>query len=124
MRHLGWEYEVSVNAFYKIAMAKRTDRAAIEEECFDAAKNLYDHETDVKVIDIELKEYTQGDNFTFADICIDLRIKVEGKNCIEACGNAEERSVLKNLPVGVSRLFCEAYDWEKGEERIDYDVVV
>ena len=98
-RDYGYEWEVSVYAYLKVAMAKRKDKEEIEEESFDATCRLFDHESDVTVIDNEVTEIHQDDKyFTVADV------------------------VAKRLPAGVSYVESNYYDTEKGEKAIDWDV--
>ena len=57
--YYGHEYEVSVYVSLKVAMSKRKDQDEIEEEAFDATCRLYEHESDVKIIDNQTMEIKQ-----------------------------------------------------------------
>lgn len=120
-RYLGMDYEMSTYAYFKIAMAKRTNKDDIEEECFDAVKNLYDNETDVKVIDIQLMEYKQEKHFTVADVGLELRINVRASDYDEACEQADACAESVDCPVGVAFSACETFDGEVTGEAIDWD---
>jgi len=123
-RDYGYEWEVSVYSYYKVAMAKRTDTDEIEEEAFDATCRLFEHD-DVTVIDNEVTAIRQDDKyFTFADVCLDLRIKVTAYDIEKAIEKAEKVAdeVAKRLPAGVSYVESNYYDIEKGEKAIDWDV--
>ena len=117
-RYLGMDYEMSTYAYFKIAMAKRTNKDDIEEECFDAVKNLY-NETDVKVIDIQLMEYKQEKHFTVADVGLELRINVRASDYDEACEQADACAESVDCPVGVAFGSCETFDGEVTGEAID-----
>ena len=58
-RSYGYEFTVSVHTYLKVAMAKRKDKDEIEEEAFAATCGLYEHESDVTVIDNEVTENHQ-----------------------------------------------------------------
>ena len=118
LKFYGYEYEVSVYAFFKVAMAKRTDRDEIEEASFDAVKDLYEHETGVKVVDIQLMKYHNGTHFTFADVGMDLRIKVTEHTYERAYAEAERIAKEVSVPPGVSFFECEAYDYETYRESV------
>jgi len=118
MRNYGSEYEVSVYAYYKVAMAKRIDRDDIEDECFDAVKNLYANESDINVIDIQLMGYKQGKSFTFADVGLELRIKVTEHTYERAYAEAEKMATIKELPVGVTFFAASAYDHETDHKMV------
>ena len=121
----GYEWEVSVYAYLKVAMAKRKDKEEIEEESFDATCRLFDHESDVTVIDNEVTEIHQDDKyFTVADVRLDLRIKVTAHDIDKAIEEAEKVAdeVAKRLPAGVSYVESNYYDTEKGDKAIDWDV--
>ena len=67
VKDYGYEWEVSVYSYYKVAMAKRTDADEIEEESFNATCRLFEHESDVDVLDNQVQKVEQGDKyFTFA----------------------------------------------------------
>ena len=124
-RDYGYEWEVSVYSYLKVAMAKRKDKEEIEEESFDATCRLFDHESDVTVIDNEVTEIHQDDKyFTVADVRLDLRIKVTAHDIDKAIEEAEKVAdeVAKRLPAGVSYVESNYYDTEKGEKAIDWDV--
>ena len=124
-RDYGYEWEVSVYAYLKVAMAKRKDKEGIEEESFDATCRLFDHESDVTVIDNEVMKIHQDDKyFTVADVRLDLRIKVTAHDIDKAIEEAEKVAdeVAKRLPAGVSYVESNYYDTEKGEKAIDWDV--
>lgn len=126
-RYYGHDYEVSVYAYFKVAMSKRKDQDEIEEEAFDATCRLYEHESDVKVVDNQtIKIEQDGKYFTVANQGLDLRIKVTAydydKACEEAHGIAE--SISTELPAGVAWYDCEAYDAEVLGEAVDWDWAV
>ena len=124
-RSYGYEFTVSTHTYLKVAMAKRGDKDEIEEEAFDATCRLYEHESDVTVIDNEVTEIHQDDKyFTVADVRIDLRIKVTAHDIDKAIEEAEKVAdeVAKRLPAGVSYVESNYYDTEKGEKAIDWDV--
>ena len=126
-RDYGYEYEVSVYAYFKVAMAKCDDKEKIEDEAFDATCRLYEHETDVTVIDNRTMEIEQtGKYFTVANQGLDLRIRVTAHDDDEAYEEAEgvANYVMHNLPAGVAWFDCEAYDAERGEPAFDWDWAV
>lgn len=115
----GYEYEVSVYCYFKVAMAKRTDKDEIDEASFDAVKNLYDNESSVKVIDIKMMRFKNGTHFTFADVGLDLRVKVVAHTHEEAFTKAEQIAKEVSVPPGVSYNVCEAYDYETYRESVE-----
>ena len=124
-RSYGYEFTVSTHTYLKVAMAKRKDKEEIEEESFDATCRLFDHESDVTVIDNEVTEIHQDDKyFTVADVRLDLRIKVTAHDIDKAIEEAEKVAdeVAKRLPAGVSYVESNYYDTEKGDKAIDWDV--
>lgn len=126
-RDYGYEYEVSVYAYFKVAMARTNDKEKIEDEAFDATCRLYEHETDVNVIDNRTMEIEQtGKFFTVATQGLDLRIRVTAHDYDEAYEEAEGVAVdiMHSLPAGVAWFDCEAYDAEQGEPAVDWDWVV
>ena len=125
VKDYGYEWEVSLYSYFKVAMAKRTDADEIEEESFNATCRLFDHESDVTVIDNEVTKIHQDDKyFTVADVRLDLRIKVTAHDIDKAIEEAEKVAdeVAKRLPAGVSYVESNYYDTEKGEKAIDWDV--
>lgn len=123
-RYMGMDYEMCVKAYFKVAMAYRRNEDDIEDESFDATKDLYKHESDVKVIDIEMTDFNHDKHFTFADVTLDLRVSVRASDYDEACEQAESVAESVDCPVGVSYIECEAYEGEVTGEAIDYDWVV
>ena len=124
-RDYGYEWEVSVYAYLKVAMAKRKDKDEIEEESFNATCRLFEHETDVDVLDNQVQKVEQGDKyFTFASVGLELKIKVTAHDIEKAFEEAEKVAdeVAKRLPAGVSYVESNYYDAEKGEKAIDWDV--
>ena len=124
-RSYGYEFKVSTYTYLKVAMAKRKDKEEIEEEAFDATCRLYEHESDVMVIDNEVTEIHQENAyFTVADVRLDLRIKVTAHDIENAIEEAEKVAdeVAKRLPAGVSYVESNYFDTEKGDEAIDWDV--
>ena len=124
-RSYGYEFTVSTHTYLKVAMAKRKDKDEIEEEAFDATCRLYEHESDVMVIDNEVTEIHQENAyFTVADVRLDLRIKVTAHDIENAIEEAEKVAdeVAKRLPAGVSYVESNYFDTEKGDEAIDWDV--
>lgn len=123
-RNYGYEYEVSVYAYFKVAMAKRKDEEEISEEAFDATCRLYEHESDVKVLDNQVMEVEQDNKyFTVANVGLDLRINTTGFDYDDAYENAEAiaEDIIDELPAGVAYFDCEAYDAEQGEPAVDWD---
>ena len=124
-RDYGYEWEVSVYSYYKVAMAKRTDADEIEEESFNATCRLFEHESDVDVLDNQVQKVEQGDKyFTFASVGLELKIKVTAHDIEKAFEEAEKVAdeVAKRLPAGVSYVESNYYDTEKGDKAIDWDV--
>ena len=106
------DYEVSVYAYFKVAMSKRTDKDEIDEESFNAVKDLYKNESGIKVVDTQLMEFKQGNFFTIADVGLDLRIKVSELDYEKAFEKAEGIAEDVKTPVGVAYYECEAYDYD------------
>ena len=126
-RDYGYEWEVSVYSYYKVAMAKRTDADEIEEESFNATCRLFEHETDVDVLDNQVMKVEQGDKyFTFASVGLELKIKVTAHDIEKAFEEAEKVAdeVKDRLPAGVAYIESQAFDADKGEEAIDWDWAV
>ena len=123
----GYEFEVSVYAYFKVAMSKRKDEEEIKEEAFNATARLYEHESDVTVVDNDTMEIEQdGKYFTIANQGLDLRIKCTGYDYDDAYQNAEAiaEEIIDELPAGVAYFDCEAYDAEQGEPAVDWDWAV
>jgi len=122
-RYYGHEYEVSVYVYLKVAMSKRKDKDEIDEEAFNATCRLFEHESNVTVVDNELMKIEQEKFFTVATIGLDLRINTDGHNYEQAYKNAEAiaEEVKDRLPAGVVWYACEAYDSERGDESVDWD---
>lgn len=118
MRFYGYDFDVSVLAYYKVAMAKRTKKDDIEEEGFDAVKNLYKNEPKINVINIELDEFKQDKNFTFADMKIDLRVSVTAHDYESAYEQAEAEATPVDLPIGVAFVEAQCYDHEWCSDRV------
>ena len=123
-RYLGTDYEISVYSYFKVAMSKRRNEDEIDEESFDATKDLYKHDTEVTVVENRMMEFHHEKYFTIADVGLDLRIKVRANDYDEACEIASGIAESVDLPVGVSYFDCEAYDGEVTGEAIDYDYAV
>lgn len=122
----GHYYEVSVYAYFKVAMSKRTDEEEISEEAFLATCRLYEHESDVTVVDNQVMDVEQTKYFTVATVGLDLRVKCDGYDYDNAYENAEgiAQGIIDELPVGVSFFDSEPYDAEQGEPAVDYDWAV
>ena len=123
-RSYGYEWEVSVYVYLNVAMSKRTDKDEIEEEAFDATCRLYEHESNVEVVDSETMKIEQdGKWFTVAKQGLDLRIKVTGYDYDDACEEADNiaHGIENELPVGVSWYDSEAYDAEVIGEAVDWE---
>ena len=121
IKNCGKEYEVSVYAYFKVAMAKRTDEEEISEQAFDATCRIYDNVSDVTVVDNDVMEVKQDNkHFTFADVGLDLRIKVTAHGYEKAYEQAEKIAQEEaHLAAGVAFFACEAYDYETdGEQQI------
>ena len=126
-RDYGYEWEVSVYAYLKVAMAKRKDKEDIEEESFDATCRRYEHESDVTVIDNEVTEIHQDNTyFTVADVRLDLRINVTANDYEDAYEEAEALAddVINRLPSGVALVESQSYDFEQGGPAVDWDWAV
>ena len=117
LKFYGYEYEVSVFSYFKIAMSVRKDEDEIEEECFEAVKNIYKND-DIKVLDVKMQEFKSDKHFTFADVGLDLRIKVTEHTYERAYAEAEKLATPESTPVGVVFSFCEAYDCERDSQRV------
>ena len=114
MRRLGHDYEVSVYGYFVVAMDKRTNKEDVEDEAFHSVCDLYKSYTDVKVLDVKVTSFKTEEYFTFAEVTLDLRVKVSGgydyeESYPEAEGVAED----VDCPVGVSLIECQAYDYEE-----------
>ena len=125
-RNYGYEWEVSVYAYVKVAMAKRTDEDEIGEEAFLATCRLYEHDSNVNVVDNDVVKIEQEKHFTVATVGLDLRIKTTGNDIDDAYEEAEgiAQGIIDELPVGVAWYDCEPYDAEQGEPAVDWDWVV
>lgn len=124
-RNYGFEYKVSAYCYLKVAMAKRKDQEEIEEESFDATCRLYEHETNVEVIDNRVVEVNQDNKyFTVADVGLELRVKVRAHDYEKAYAEAEKvaEEVKDRLPAGVAFYGFSAFEYEKGEPAVDWDV--
>ena len=120
LRHLGYKHDVSVYAYYKVAMAKTTDECEIEDQAFLATDRLFEHFSEVKVINTEVQEVHQEDKyFTVADVGLELRVRVTAHDYEEAYEEAEGL-IRENmdLPGGVAFFECEAFDYEVDAESI------
>lgn len=123
-RSYGYDFTVSVHTYLKVAMAKRKDKDEIEEEAFDATCLLYEHESDVTVIDNEVTEIHQGNTyFTVADVRLDLRVNVTADDYEDAYEEAEALAddVFNWLPSGVALVESQSYDFEQGAPAVDWD---
>lgn len=118
LKFFGYEYVVSLYAYFKVAMEKKTNKDEIDEESFVATCRLYENESYVDVVDNQLMEVTQGKHFTIADVGLDLRIKVVAHDYEGAYAEAESIAKGIRLPVGVSFYDCEAYDYETYREKV------
>ena len=124
-RDYGYEWEVSVYAYLKVAMAKRKDKEEIEEESFDATCRLFEHDSDVDVLDNQVMKVEQGDKyFTFASVGLELKIKVTAHDIEKAFEEAEKVAdeVKDRLPAGVAYIESQAFDADRGDKAIDWDV--
>jgi len=112
MAKLMHDYEVSCYGYFVVAMDKRTSREDVEDEAFLACSSLYKHDSDVKVIDTKVTSFRTEEYFTFAEVTLDLRVKVSGSYDYEECfGEAEGEAEDVDCPVGVSLIECQAYDY-------------
>lgn len=124
-RFLGYEYEVKVYAFLKVAMAKTENEEEIDEIAFDSTCRLYEHETDIDVIDNKVIEIEQSQKyFTVANVGLELTINVTAYSNAEAYLEAENMARDVGLPAGVAFFACEAVDAERGQEVVDWDWAV
>ena len=117
LRFYGYDFEVKTYAWYRVAMAKCTDKEKISEEAFDATCRLYERESDIETIDYKIDEIKQGEYFTFADIKWDLRIKVTAHDYESAFEEADGMAQMFELPADVAFIEAQSYDYEwTGEE--------
>ena len=126
-RSYGYEFTVSTHTYLKVAMAKCKDKDEIEEEAFDTTCRLYEHESDVTVIDNEVTEIHQDNTyFTVADVRLDLRINVTANDYEDAYEEAEALAddVFYRLPSGVALVESQSYDFEQGAPAVDWDWAV
>lgn len=123
-QYMGSEYEVSVCSVLKVAMDKRIKGTEAEENAFLATVRLYEHQSEVTVVDNYTSEITTEGNFTVATQELDLRVKVRAYGYTNAYEEAEGEAsaIIDNLPPGVSWVDCEAYDAEQGADVVDYDL--
>ena len=126
-RSYGYEFTVSTHTYLKVAMAKCRNKDEIKEEAFDATCRLYEHESDVTVIDNEVTEIHQDNTyFTVADVRLDLRINVTANDYEDAYEEAEALAddVINRLPSGVALVESQSYDFEQGGPAVDWDWAV
>ncbi len=124
-RYYGHEYEVNVYAYFKVAMAKTDNKDEIDEAAFNATCRLYEHETDIEVLDNDVMDVEQNQKFfTVVNVGLELKIKVTAHSIEEAFCEAESMAKDVKLPAGVSFFVCEAVDAERGDEAVDWDWAV
>ena len=126
-RRYGYDFKVSTYVYLKVAMAKRKDKDEIEEEAFDATCRLYEHESDVTVIDNEVTDIHQENTyFTVADVRLDLRVNVTANDYEDSYEEAEALAddVFNRLPPGVAFVESQSYDFEQGGPAVDWDWAV
>lgn len=124
-RYYGHEYEVTVYSYFKVSMSKTENKDEISENAFDATCRLYEHETDIEVLDNAVMEVEQNQKFfTIANVGLELKIKVTAHSREEAFCEAESMAKDVKLPAGVAFFVCEAVDAERGDEAVDWDWAV
>lgn len=123
--YYGHEYEVAVYAYFKVAIAKTDNKDEIDEAAFDATCRLYEHDTDIEVLDNNLIGIEQNQkHFTVANVGLELKVKLTAYTTDEAYSKAESMARDVELPAGVAFFECEAIDAERGENAIDWDLAV
>lgn len=120
MKFHGYEYRVKVSAWFKVAMAKCEDLDAIDEECFDSLKGLFDDE-DITIEGQKIVEVNQLDkHFTTADVEMELEVVLTAYDQDDAYEKAEsiiDLSSSDTLP-GVKYQGCEAYDYHWNSDKV------
>ena len=112
MAKLMHDYEVSCYGYFVVAMDKRTHKDDVEKEAIYAVRNLYKYGTKINVVDIEVTSFKTEEYFTFAEVTLDLRVKVSGSYDYEECyPEAEGEAEDVDCPAGVSLIECQAYDY-------------
>ena len=127
VKDYGYEWEVSLYSYFKVAMAKRTDADEIEEESFNATCRLFEHESDVDVLDNQVLKVEQGDKyFTFASVGLELKIKVTAHDIEKAYEEAVKVAdeVANRLPAGVAYIESQTFDSDRGDKAIDWEWAV
>jgi len=112
MARLITDYEVSCYGYFVVAMDKRTSKEDVEDEAFLACSTLYKNDSGVTVIERNVTSFRTEEYFTFAEVTLDLRVKVSGSYDYEECyPEAEGVAEDVDCPVGVSLIECQAYDY-------------
>lgn len=118
MRFSGYRFDVSVYAYYKVAIAKIEDKDDIEDQAFLATDRLFDNWSEIEVVDTQVMEINQDNKyFTVVDVGLELRVTVTAQDHDDAYCEAEGL-VRENtdLPGGVAFFECEAFDSERDTE--------
>lgn len=121
MRFAGYRFYVTVYSYYKVAIAKTEDTDEIEDAALAALSRMFEHDTDITVLDKEVQEINQDNKyFTIADVGMELRVRVTAHDIDDAFGEADgyvrENSERKDLPNGVAFFECESIDGEQETE--------
>ncbi len=115
IRFLGYKFDVTVYAYFKVAIAKTEDKDEIEDQAFLATDRIFDHVSEVTVLDTEVQEISQDNKyFTVLDVGMELKVTVTAHDHDDAYGEAEgfvEENM--DLPGGVAFFECEAIDSER-----------
>ena len=118
MRFNGYRYDVTVYAYYKVAIAKTEDKDEIYENAFAATKDIFKGWSEVTTIDNDVQEVDQSNKyFTIVDFSWELKVTVSAHDIDDAFGEAEGFvSEITDLPNGVVFNVCEAIDGERDTE--------
>ena len=113
IRKLMNRYEVKTYGYFVVAMDKRTRKDDVEEEAFRATNELYKHDSNITIVDTNVTSYKTEEYFTFAEVTLDMRVRVDCHDYEECFGEAEGCAEDVDTPVGVSLIECQAYDYEE-----------
>ncbi len=117
MRFNGYRYDVTVYAYYKVAIAKTENEDEIYENAFTATKDIFKGWSEVKTIDNDVQEVDQSNKyFTIVDFSWELKVTVSAHDIDDAFGEAEGFVEDASLPNGVVFWEAEAIDGERDTE--------
>lgn len=118
MRFSGYRFDVTVYAYYKVAIAKTEDEDEIYENALTATKDIFNGWSEVKTIDCEVQEVDQSNKyFTIVDFSWELSVTVTAHDIDDAFGEAEGFvREATDLPNGVVFFEVEAIDAERDTE--------